>query len=133
MPKDELRKQLGEKVEFWGLTENGGFAGVMGIQDVGNVTLIRHAYVRTKNQRKGIGSQLLKDLLAKSSKPFLIGTWADAAWAIQFYEKHGFKLVQKTEIPRLLEKYWSIPARQVETSVVLGDSKWFESDLSKGI
>jgi GNAT superfamily N-acetyltransferase len=93
--------------------------GVMGIQDVQDVTLIRHAYVRTTQRRKGIGGKLLSHLLTLTERPILIGTWAAATWAIRFYEKHGFRLVDEEEKNRLLQKYWSIPTRQVETSVVL--------------
>jgi hypothetical protein len=90
------------------------------------VTLIRHAYVRTGNQKQGIGGQLLFHLRGLTGGPVLIGTWADAAWAIRFYEKHGFQMVSPREKDRLLKKYWTIPERQIETSVVLADEKWRE-------
>ena len=96
----------------------------MGIQQVQDVTLIRHAYVRTSSQKQGIGAQLLSHLRGLASAPVLIGTWADAVWAIQFYEKYGFHLVGPQEKDRLLRKYWTIPERQIETSVVLADPKW---------
>jgi GNAT superfamily N-acetyltransferase len=96
----------------------------MGIQQVKDVTLIRHAYVRTSSQKRGIGAKLLSHLRGLTSIPVLIGTWADALWAIQFYQKHGFQLVSPQEKDRLLRKYWSIPERQIETSVVLADPKW---------
>ena len=100
--------------------ESGGkLLGVMGIQDKGDVTLISHAYVSTGERRKGIGEKLLKHLEATTQKPVLIGTWADATWAIRFYEKNGFRVQSRTETDRLLRKYWSIPERQIETSVVL--------------
>ena len=99
--------------------------GVMGIQDVQDVTLIRHAYVRTTNRSQGIGGKLLAGLRKLTARPVLIGTWAAATWAVRFYEKHGFRLVTPEEKNRLLKKYWSIPERQVETSVVLGDERWF--------
>ena len=124
MPREELKAEIDDGVVFWGYEESGRLVGVMGIQDVKDVTLIRHAYVRTAKRNKGIGSQLLKRLLAIANRPVLMGTWADAAWAIQFYQKHGFVLVTDEEKNRLLRKYWNIPERQVETSVVLADPKW---------
>ena len=98
----------------------------MGIQNVQDVTLIRHSYVRTSMQKQGIGGKLLTFLCEQTTRPILIGTWKDALWAIHFYEKHGFKLVSQEEKDRLLKKYWSIPERQVETSVVLADHKWLK-------
>ena len=126
MSRDELRYAIDEGVVFWGYEDNGELTGVMGIQDIQDVTLIRHAYVRTAKQNQGIGGKLLSDLLKQTTRPILIGTWADALWAIRFYEKHGFRLVSPEEKNRLLKKYWSIPGRQVETSVVLADQKWFK-------
>jgi len=99
----------------------------MGIQQGQDVTLIRHAYVRTSSQKRGIGAQLLSHLRGLTSAPVLIGTWADAVWAIEFYEKYGFQLVGPQERRRLLRKYWTIPERQIETSVVLADPKWWET------
>jgi ribosomal protein S18 acetylase RimI-like enzyme len=99
----------------------GELVGVMGVQDVGDVTLIRHAYVSPQSQRVGIGAELLRSLLATTDKSVLIGTWADADWAIAFYEKHGFERVSVEEKTRLLRRYWDIPERQVETSVVLAE------------
>ena len=96
-----------------------GLLGVMGIQQVQDVTLIRHAYVRTGFQKRGVGARLLAHLRSLSSKPVLIGTWADARWAIHFYERHGFRAVAREEKERLLRKYWKVPERQIETSVVL--------------
>jgi GNAT superfamily N-acetyltransferase len=119
MDKDELRHEIDAGVEFWGYEEAGELLGVMGIQHVLDVTLIRHAYVRTARQNKGIGGKLLLHLRTMTSRPILIGTWADASWAIRFYEKHGFRVVTVEEKNRLLKKYWSIPDRQIETSVVL--------------
>jgi GNAT superfamily N-acetyltransferase len=130
MSRPELEKQLNEEVVFWAYLGGDSLSGVMGIQHVEDVTLIRHAYVRSSFQRRGIGSKLLTALCRKSDRPFLIGTWAAAAWAIQFYQKHGFELVAASEIPTLLARYWSIPKRQVETSVVLGDNKWFAHKLA---
>ncbi len=128
MSGSELQQQIKEGVDFWGFDENGTICGVMGIQELGDVTLIRHAYVRTSEQRRGIGGQLLELLQEQSDKPFLIGTWMDAAWSIRFYEKHGFQQVPKDRIADLLEKYWSIPKRQAETSTVLADDKWFKTE-----
>ncbi|MEE9537282.1 MAG: GNAT family N-acetyltransferase [Desulfobacterales bacterium] len=126
MSKDELQHQINEGVVFWGYEEDGELIGVMGIQHVQDVSLIRHAYVRPERQNRGIGQELLFVLYSQIDHPTLIGTWAGAVWAIQFYEKNGFKIVSQQEKKRLLEKYWSIPARQVETSVVLADRKWLD-------
>jgi GNAT superfamily N-acetyltransferase len=125
MPKGELRREIDAGVLFWGDEEGGGLVGVMGIQDVQDVTLFRHAYVRTAMRNRGIGGRLLAFLYDQADRPVLIGTWAAADWAIRFYEKHGFRLVPPGEKDRLLRKYWSIPERQTETSVVLADKKWF--------
>ena len=119
MPQEELRHEIESGVRFWGYEEAGQLLGVMGIQDVQDVTLIRHAYVRTAKQGQGIGGKLLAELRKMTTRPILIGTWAAATWAIRFYEQHGFRLVTPEEKDRLLRKYWSIPKRQVETSVVL--------------
>ena len=124
MRGDELKTQIEQGVMFWCYRENGLILGVMGIQDKGDVTLIRHAYVRTTQRNKGIGGKLLAHLRELTSKPILIGTWAAAKWAIEFYEKHGFRLVSEEEKNRLLVKYWTIPQRQVETSVILASSDW---------
>jgi len=124
MSKVELRRQIDEGVEFWAYENGGDLLGIMGVQPVQDVTLIRHAYVRTANRNQGIGGALLKYLLEKITTPVLIGTWADAVWAIQFYEKYSFGQVSPQEKTRLLKTYWSIPERQVETSVVLADRKW---------
>ena len=126
MSKDELQHQINEGVVFWGYEEDGELIGVMGIQHVQDVSLIRHAYVRPEKQNRSIGQELLFELYSQIDRPTLIGTWAGAVWAIQFYEKNGFKIVSQQEKNRLLEKYWSIPARQVETSVVLADRKWLD-------
>lgn len=127
MSREELQHQIDEGVAFWGHEENGMLVGVMGIQPVQNVTLIRHAYVRTGSQKRGVGAILLSRLLEMTSTPVLIGTWVDAVWAIRFYEKYGFRLVTPREKDRLLRKYWIIPERQIETSVVLADTKWRET------
>jgi N-acetylglutamate synthase-like GNAT family acetyltransferase len=119
MPQDQLQQEIDAGVNFWGLEENSRLTGVMGIQDKGDVTLIRHAYVRSALRNRGAGSQLLRQLEAMTSKPILVGTWAAATWAISFYEKNGYSLVSVDEKNRLLKKFWNIPERQVETSVVL--------------
>jgi GNAT superfamily N-acetyltransferase len=119
MPMQELKSQIADGIAFSGYESNGELVGVMGIQDKGDVTLIRHAYVSTRERRKGIGEKLLQHLEAATRKPILIGTWRDAAWAIRFYEKHGYRVQSRAETDRLLRKYWSIPERQIETSVVL--------------
>ncbi|MFQ5850027.1 MAG: GNAT family N-acetyltransferase [Candidatus Binatia bacterium] len=124
MSKDELRHEIDEGIVFWGYEEEGKLVGVMGIQDIQDVTLIRHAYVRTAKQNQGIGGKLLSSLCQKTTRPILIGTWADAVWAIRFYETHGFRLVSQEEKERLLRKYWSVPKRQIESSIVLADQKW---------
>jgi len=124
MSKNELQRQINAGVVFWGYEEEGELIGVMGIQYVQDVSLIRHAYVLPQKQKRGIGRELLVDLCGRTDRPTLIGTWANAGWAIRFYEKNGFKIVSQQEKNRLLEKYWSIPTRQVETSVVLADPKW---------
>ena len=119
MSREHLRQELEEGVEFWAYEDGGQIVGVMGIQPVKDVTLIRHAYVRTAGQKQGIGAKLLAHLRTLSVRPVLIGTWKDATWAIRFYQKHGFRLVGDEEKDRLLKTYWHIPERQVETSVVL--------------
>jgi N-acetylglutamate synthase-like GNAT family acetyltransferase len=124
MPKDELRHEIDDGVIFWGCEEDGEPAGVMGLQQIQDVTLIRHSYVRTVKQNKGIGRELLFHLLKQTTRPILVGTWADAVWAVRFYEKNGFQLVSKEEKDQLLKRYWTISERQIETSVVLADEKW---------
>lgn len=124
MSRRELRYEISDGVVFWGFEEEGALIGVMGVQHVGDVTLIRHAYVRPERQREGVGGRLLVALREQTELPVLVGTWADAVWAIRFYEKHGFRLVPPDEKERLLRTYWSVPQRQIETSVVLADRKW---------
>ena len=127
MSRDELQHEIDNGVVFWGYEEDGELVGVMGIQNVKDVTLIRHAYVRTEKQNQGIGGKLLINLLKKTTRPVLVGTWADAIRAIRFYEKHGFRLVSSEEKDILLRNYWSVPERQIETSVVLVDRKWLDT------
>ncbi|MGH9351828.1 MAG: GNAT family N-acetyltransferase, partial [Terriglobia bacterium] len=112
MAEEELARELKAGVAFWGYESAGALAGVMGIQDVGDVTLVRHAYVRTRNQKQGIGGKLLAQLRSLTRKPVLIGTWADAVWAIRFYQKHGFRLVPGGDKDKLLGTYWTISKRQ---------------------
>jgi N-acetylglutamate synthase-like GNAT family acetyltransferase len=126
MSREKLQHEIDDGVVFWGYEDGGNLLGVMGLQQVRDVTLIRHAYVRTSSQKRGAGAQLLSHLRLLTKRPVLIGTWADAVWAIHFYEKHGFQMVSTTEKNRLLKLYWKIPERQIETSVVLADAKWRE-------
>ena len=125
MSLEELRHEIVAGVVFWGCEKDAELVGVMGIQDIMDVTLIRHAYVRTAAQNQGIGGQLLADLMEHTTRPTLVGTWAAAAWAVRFYQRHGFRLVSPAEKDRLLRTYWSIPDRQIETSVVLADERWW--------
>jgi N-acetylglutamate synthase-like GNAT family acetyltransferase len=126
MPREELRHEIADGVEFWAYEHEGELMGVMGIQPVQDVALIRHAYVRTPKRNQGMGRTLLASLTQRTSRPILVGTWAAASWAIRFYEKHGFRLVSTEQKNQLLRRYWSISPRQIETSVVLADEKWFE-------
>jgi len=119
MPLEELETEIAAGVVFWGAEDDGRLLGVMGIQDKGEVALVRHAYVAPDAQRKGVGGSLLRHVRGLARKPLLVGTWAAAAWAIEFYRRNGFTLVAGERKDALLRKYWSIPARQIETSVVL--------------
>ena len=127
MPSDELEKEIADGVVFWVAEEDGRLLAVMGIQDKGEVALVRHAYVAPSVQRKGVGTRLLRHVQDLAGKPVLIGTWADASWAIEFYRRNGFTVVPNSYKESLLRRYWSIPARQVETSVVLADGRWMEA------
>ena len=124
MPKEELKSQIEAGVNFSCYIDNNEIIGVMGIQDKTDVALIRHAYVKTKRRSKGVGTRLLQELTKDSTKPILVGTWKAASWAISFYEKNAFYLVDEEEKNHLLRKYWTIPDRQIETSVVLVDTKY---------
>ncbi len=124
MARAELEREIAAEVRFWGWEEGGTLAGVMGLQDRGEVDLIRHAYVRTCDRRRGIGARLLAHVESLSAKPILIGTWAAADWAIRFYQKHGYRALAREEAARLLRRYWSVPERQIETSVVLASARW---------
>ena len=119
MPAAALVSEIAAGVEFSGFDDSGALIGVMGIQPIRDVFLIRHAYVRTAHQNRGIGAQLLRSLIDRSTAPLLVGTWADAVWAIRFYQRHSFSLVSASEKDRLLAIYWTVPERQRETSVVL--------------
>lgn len=126
MPAQELETAIADGIEFWGAIDAGRLIGVMGIQDKGDVTLIRHAYVAPAGQRAGVGTALLRHALGLTRKPVLIGTWAAASWAIAFYRRNGFTQVAERDAHVLLRRYWSVPARQVATSVVLADARWVE-------
>jgi N-acetylglutamate synthase-like GNAT family acetyltransferase len=130
MPREEIRNEIEAGVAFWVAEEERRLLGIMGIQDKGDVALVRHAYVAPNLQRKGVGTMLLRHVQSLMDKPVLIGTWADAAWAIDFYRRNGFSLVSDEIKNALLRKYWSIPARQVETSVVLADARWVQENAS---
>jgi GNAT superfamily N-acetyltransferase len=122
MPMEELDAEIAAGVEFWGYEDEGDLLGIMGIQPVRDVNLIRHAYVVPESQGRGIGGALLEHLLGVATRPMLVGTWAAAEWAIRFYERHGFEYVGRERTAELLREYWDIPERQVETSVVLAQT-----------
>ncbi len=135
LSRAKLAAEIADGVIFYGLagygvagvgeqSGDGALEGVMGCQQVQDVTLIRHAYVRTAYQGRGVGRLLLAHLRLLTDRPVLIGTWADATWAIRFYERHGFALVEPAEKDTLLKRYWKVPDRQIETSVVLADAVW---------
>jgi GNAT superfamily N-acetyltransferase len=119
MPADELDGEIAAGVAFWGYEADDGLVGIMGIQTVRDVDLIRHAYVLPGHQGQGIGGALIAHLMRSATRPVLVGTWAAAEWAIRFYRRHGFQQVSPEEKDRLLKTYWNIPERQIETSVVL--------------
>jgi GNAT superfamily N-acetyltransferase len=131
MPRAELESEIGDGVVFWVSEDGGRIVGVMGIQDRGEVALVRHAYTLPAFQGKGIGTMLLRHVSTLTDKPVLVGTWAAATWAIDFYGRNGFVLVPDQTKGDLLRKYWSIPARQVETSVVLADERWVRAHGSE--
>lgn len=119
MPAAELRDEIAAGVEFWGIDTDDGLIGIMGVQPVRDVDLIRHAYVRPDCQRHGVGAELIEHLRRRSTRRLLVGTWAAATWAVKFYERHGFVLVAPERTAALLRTYWTIPERQIDTSVVL--------------
>jgi len=124
--REEVQYEIDCGVAFWGYEEDGKLVAVMGIQEVLDVALIRHAYVLTARRNQGIGSRLLSILRVRMLLPVLVATWADAVWAVRFYEKHGFHSVSSRERLRLLKKYWGIPERQAVGSTVLAESDWVE-------
>ncbi len=124
MSPDHLQRDIDAGVQFWGDEELGNLRAVMGIQHILDVTLIRHAYVLTGSQKQGLGTGLLHHLRASTDRPILIGTWATATWAIHFYQRHGFHLVDTATTDRLLRTYWTVPERQIASSVVLADRPW---------
>jgi GNAT superfamily N-acetyltransferase len=128
MPEAELRAEIDDGVTFFGGFAGGALAGVMGIQHVDDVALIRDAYTRTSQQRSGIGGVLLEHLRSLTDRPLLVGTWRAAAWAIRFYERHGFRVLADAQREATLRRYWRISDRQVDESLVLGDSRWFARD-----
>ncbi|MCI0363575.1 MAG: GNAT family N-acetyltransferase [Phycisphaerales bacterium] len=127
MPMDELVAEIARGIVFWIAEDAGRLLGVIGIQDKGPVSLVRHAYVAPATQRTGVGTQLLRHVERLAEKPILIGTWADASWAIEFYRRNGFNLVPDNQKDHLLRTYWSIPERQIDTSVVLADQQWIQA------
>ncbi len=125
MPMDQLESEIRRDVKFFGYRFDGELVAVMGLEDVKDVTLIRHAYVRSEYRRRGFGKALLAALCTLTERPVLIGTWRAAAWAVRFYEKNGFTLVgDEAEKNALLDRYWAVPGRQKEVSVVLVDANW---------
>jgi GNAT superfamily N-acetyltransferase len=119
MPSHELERDIAAGVEFWGYEADGALVGIMGIQRLRDVDLIRHAYVSPGSQRHGVGGALLAHLMRSTTRQLLVGTWAAAEWAIRFYRRHGFEPVSPERTAALLKAYWTIPERQIETSVVL--------------
>ncbi len=127
MSTEELTGEVSAGVAFWIAEQEGRLLGVMGIQDKGDVALVRHAYVAPTTQRTGVGTRLLRHVESLVDKPLLIGTWAAASWAIDFYRRNGFTVVPSDDKDRLLRAYWSIPERQIETSVVLANRRWLDA------
>ena len=130
MSAEELTKEMAAGVRFWIAGTDRDVSAVMGIQDKGDVALVRHAYVASTAQRSGLGTKLIRHVESLVDKPILIGTWEAASWAIDFYRRNGFTVVTPDDKDRLLRTYWSIPARQVETSVVLASRRWVETRSS---
>ncbi len=126
MSAAELTKEIACGVNFWVVEDEGRPLSVMGIQDKEDVALVRHAYTVTVSQRKGAATMLLRHVATLTGKPLLIGTWADASWAIDFYKRNGFEVVSDHDKNLLLGEYWAVPTRQVETSIVLADSLWLK-------
>jgi len=132
MPAEELHQDLAAGVSFVGWEEAGSLVGIMGLQPVRDVSLIRHAYVRPEWQRRGVGSALLGELCRRTQRPMLIGTWAASSWAIRFYEMHGFLCVPEGRREVLLRRYWTVPATQIAASVVLADREWWRRQRGGG-
>lgn len=124
MQAGDLTREMAADIRFAGYEHAGTLIGVTGTQPVQDVTLIRHAYVSTRAQRQGVGAALLQHLRARTDRPILIGTWAAAKWAIRFYEKQGFRVIEGAKKNALLKKYWTVPDRQIDASVVLADARW---------
>jgi len=134
MTESELRSEMLAGVEFFGaFDDEHGLLGVMGLQQVGDVALIRHAYTRTARQGRGVGSALLAHLQSLTNRPILIGTWKAATWAIRFYEARGFRIVEDLQRETLLRQYWTISQRQIDDSVVLGSERWFAHDVGGSV
>jgi N-acetylglutamate synthase-like GNAT family acetyltransferase len=131
MPAEALDAEIADGVVFWVAEDAGKLLGVMGIQDKGEVALVRHAYVSPAAQNRGVGRKLLHHVQSRAAKPVLVGTWAAATWAIEFYRRNGFSVVSEADKDALLRRYWSIPARQIETSVVLADARWAAAQVDR--
>lgn len=132
MSEDALRADIAAGVRFWVRDVNGVPAAVMGLQRVADVALIRHAYVRSAHQRGGLGGHLLGHLRSRTDEPMLVGTWRAAGWAARFYRQHGFRLLGRDAAQRLLRRYWTVPERQMEESVVLADAAWLAANQPAG-
>lgn len=131
MAQDELAAEIAHGVSFWVAEREGRVSGLMGIQDKGDVALVRHAYVASNAQRSGVGTTLLRHVESLVDMPILIGTWAAASWAVEFYRRNGFTVVSNADKESLLRKYWSIPPRQIETSVVLANRQWLDAPVGR--
>ena len=129
MPAGDLDTEIADGVVFWGYESDDELHGIIGIQPMSDVDLIRHAYVAPGSQRSGVGGALLEHLMRSATRRVLVGTWAAAEWAIGFYRRNGFELVSPEQKTILLERYWNIPERQIETSVVLADPPFGERSL----
>lgn len=125
MSREELASECEAGVAFSGYYAGAQLLGVMGLQRVADVALIRHAYTRTATQRRGIGAKLLAHVRGQTDRPMLLGTWQAATWAVRFYEGQGFRLVAAEDKAPLLRRYWTVPERQIDESVVLADARWF--------
>lgn len=127
MSAEELQHEMDDAVRFWGFFDGERLLAVMGLQHVGDVALIRHAYTSTASQGTGIGTALLAHLRGRTDRPMLVGTWKAAIWAVRFYQRRGFRLVTAPQKDALLRRYWTVSERQIEESVVLADARWFEA------